>query len=233
MNSNEIELSIIIPSYLEEENLRIILPRIKSELSSLPFTFEVLVIDTIQNLDNTEKVCAENNISHINREIDNFYGDAVRTGIKHASGKYTIFMDADGSHPPEFIHKLLEYKGNFDVVIASRYIEGGSTDNFKMLILMSLIVNILYSKVLGIKCKDVSNSYKLYLTSDLKDLHLKCANFDIVEEILYKLTKSKNDPRIKEVPFGFKKRMFGQTKRNLFLFTISYMITIVRLRFDI
>lgn len=229
---NQKNLSIIIPAYLEEENLRIILPRINSVLQMInDGENEVLVVDTKEVMDNTKKVCEENNVTYINRVGGNNYGDAVRTGIQRANSVYTIFMDADGSHDPEFIKNLYNNKEAQDVVIASRYAEGGNTDNSKMLILMSLIVNKLYSLILNIKCKDISNSFKLYKTADLKDLKLNCNNFDIVEEIIFKLKKKKGTLKIKELPFLFKKRMFGTTKRNLFLFILTYIVTIFKLRF--
>ena len=232
MNS-DLVISVVIPAYQEEENLRIILPRLKQTLSTLPFGSEIIVVDTMQEMDNAKEVCTLHGADYVNREQGNNYGDAIRTGIKIAKGKYTICMDADGSHTPEFIHKLIEHRDEFDVVIASRYIDGGTTDNSKILIFMSLVVNIVYSVFLGIKCKDVSNSFKLYQAEQLKSLHLKCANFDIVEEILFKLVKAKKTLKIKEVPFYFKKRMFGHTKRNLVAFMFSYLFTIIKLKFDL
>ncbi len=226
-----IELSIIMPAYLEEENLRIILPRLFDVLKRIGRNYEVLTVDTMKAMDNTKKVCEENGAIYINRSGGNNYGDAIRTGINYANGKYTIFMDADGSHDPEFINNLYENKEGQDVVVASRYVEGGNTDNNKLLIFMSLVVNILYSVILNIKCKDISNSFKLYKTADLKDLKLNCNNFDVVEEIIFKLKKKKGNLNIKELPFLFKKRMFGSTKRNLFLFFLSYIVTIIKLRF--
>ena len=229
--SNNIKVSVIIPSYLEEENLRIIIPRLKNEMQKLGNDYEILVIDAMHAMDYTEDVCKNNNVTYLNRTNGNNYGDAVRTGIANANGEYIIFMDADGSHSPEFINKLYKYKDDYDVVIASRYIAGGATDNNRILILMSWVVNIVYSIVLNLRCKDVSNSFKLYRGDLLKNLILYCSNFDIVEEILFKLKKTNNNLNIKEVPFSFKKRMFGETKRSLFLFMISYIFTLIKLRF--
>ncbi len=229
--SNHIKVAVIIPSYLEEENLRIIIPRLKNEMQKLGNDYEILVIDAMHAMDYTEDVCKNNNVTYLNRTNGNNYGDAVRTGIMNARGKYIIFMDADGSHSPEFINKLYQYKDDYDVVIASRYIEGGATDNNRILILMSWVVNIVYSIVLNLRCKDVSNSFKLYRGDLLRNLNLYCNNFDIVEEILFKLKKINNNLKIKEVPFSFKKRMFGETKRNLFLFMVSYIFTLIKLRF--
>lgn len=226
------ELSVIIPAYSEEENVRVLIPRLKEVLKSLNFAHEILVIDTKQALDNTKDVCVKNEVLYFNREGSNSYGDAIRTGIKKAKGKHILFMDGDGSHAPEFIPNLARHKDDYDVVIASRYINGGNTDNPVALILMSRIVNIIYSLVLRLNCKDVSNSFKLYKSQLLKAIILKSQNFDIVEEILYKISKITPGLLIKEVPFNFKKRMFGNTKRNLVVFMISYIFTLFKLRFQ-
>jgi dolichol-phosphate mannosyltransferase len=227
----ECELSVVIPSYFEEENLRVILPRLKDELEKLHIPYEVLVVDTMQPKDNTPSVCKKHGVGYVNREGGDKYGDAVRTGIKKAKGTYILFMDADGSHSPEFIPKLFEHRKDHDVVIASRYVAGGSTDNKRILILMSLACNITYSLVLGLDCKDVSNSFKLYRAEPLKRLAPRCDNFDIIEEILFKMKRQDKGLRIKEVPFHFKERLFGHTKRNLFLFVLSYLFTLLKLRF--
>lgn len=223
------DLSIVIPAYLEEENLRILLPRLLDVLPRLGASFEVLIIDTCPPKDKTSEVCAQWKVTHIPREGGAFYGDAVRTGIRYSSGDWVLFMDADGSHTPEFLPSLWAYRHDYHVVIASRYTEGGETENPRYLIWMSLVLNVAYSWVLGLKCKDVSNSFKLYRGKDLRDLTLHCKNFDIVEEILVKIGGSTTKLRIKEVPFVFKKRMFGNTKRNLFAFILSFYVTLARL----
>lgn len=233
METNNKGLSILIPSYREAENLRVILPRINKVVDGLGVAFEVLVIDTMEPMDDTKEVCRINNTRYINRRGGNRYGDAVRTGIEDALSPYVIFMDADGSHTPEFIPQLFAARTDADVVIASRYVEGGETDNAKHLVLMSLIVNWIYSFVLNLPCKDVSNSFKLYRATDLKQLRLQCQNFDIVEEILFKLRWANPKLRIRELAYTFKKRMFGETKRNLFLFMLTYIWTLVRLRFSV
>ncbi|OGQ33642.1 MAG: hypothetical protein A3F16_06325 [Deltaproteobacteria bacterium RIFCSPHIGHO2_12_FULL_43_9] len=224
------ELSVVIPAYREEENLKVLLPRLTKSLKETNHAYEVLVVDTESPMDDLASVCAENSVNYINRTGGNDYGDAIRTGIRESRGKYLLFMDADGSHSPEFITELMPYRNDFDVVVASRYVKGGDTENPKILILMSWLLNLSYSFVLNLKCKDVSNSFKLYRADQIKDLGLYCQNFDIVEEILYKLNK-KYPIKIKELPFTFKKRLFGESKRNLILFMITYLYTLLKLRF--
>lgn len=225
------ELSVILPAYLEEENLRLLLPRIKETLAHLNISFEVLVVDTMTPMDGTPEACREIGVTYVHREGGNFYGDAVRTGINKCKGNYVIFMDADGSHYPDFLKTLFSHRESADVVIASRYVDGGHTENSKLLVLMSRVVNLGYSLVLGIKCKDVSNSFKLYRGDQLRELTLKCNNFDIVEELLYKLIKKNSNVKLLELPFTFKQRMFGETKRDLPSFIITYIFTLIKLRF--
>jgi dolichol-phosphate mannosyltransferase len=225
------DLSIVIPAYKEDKNLEVLLPELNRVLSASGLNGEILVVDTMQPMDDAPAVCKRFNARYINRAGGNNYGDAVRTGIANADGKYVIFMDADGSHSPSFIPKLLAERDNYDIVIASRYVESGGSDNALLLIAMSKTLNITYSLILNIPCNDVSNSFKLYHGEQLKKLELFCDNFDIVEEIIFKLCRNGKNVRIKELPFFFKARLFGKTKRNLVLFICTYLITILRLRF--
>jgi dolichol-phosphate mannosyltransferase len=224
-------LTITIPSYMEEENLRVLLPRIKKTLESMPISYVINIVDAMNELDGTKLVCEETGVNYISRIGGNTYGDAVRTGIQKAKGEYILFMDADGSHTPEFIPKLYMNRSDCDIVVASRYVRGGTSENNISLRIMSKFVNTVYSHVLGIQCKDVSNSFKLYNTSHLKELMLESNNFDIIEEILVKIKRNRSSLIIKEIPYCFKNRMFGSTKRNLILFMFSYVFTLIKLRY--
>ena len=64
----------------------------------------------------------------------------------------------------------------------------------------------------------------------LKNIKTKCYNFDLVEEILYKLTNKYKKLKIIEIPYLFKKRKFGKSKRTL-IFSITYLLTLLKLRF--
>ena len=228
--NKEIQLSVIIPAYCEEDNLGAILPKLKATLDMLREEYEVLVVGPTDTLDDSENVCHETGVTFLKRKGGNSYGDAVRAGIKSSKGQYVLFMDADGSHTPEFISNLYKHRRDYDVVIASRYVKGGGSDNAGILIFMSFIVNALYSIFLNLNCKDVSNSFKLYKKPQLENLKLVSNNFDIIEEILYKLKRSNGNLKILEIPYFFKGRMFGRSKRNLFIFALSYLFTLARLR---
>ena len=227
------DISIIIPAYYEEENLVHLLPRLIQTIKLTKLAYEILILDSIKSLDKTEALCRKYKIRYLNRKVDNSYGSAIRTGIKEARGRYILFMDADGSHSPEFIPKLLKFRHEYEIVVASRYVGNGKTENSLPLILMSRILNWTYAYVLSIPCKGISKSFKIYRAIDVKPLKLRAKNFDIVEELIYKVCQNQPNIRIKEVPFLFKKRMFGETKRNLFLFIFTFTFTIFKLRFFI
>jgi dolichol-phosphate mannosyltransferase len=225
------EISFVFPSYLEEENLRIILPRLNAAMKTAGISYETLVVDTVVPMDNTAGACAEHRAAYVNRTPGNAYGDAVRSGIARAKGSWIVFMDADGSHSPEVALRLLAERKDYDVVIASRYVPGGAVDNKRSLVLMSILVNRIFGFVLGIRCRDISNSFKAYRAELLKPMVLECDNFDVIEEILYKLFRKHPSLRVKEIPFTFKERMFGHTKRKLILFMLTYFFTLLKLKF--
>ncbi len=229
MSQQEIEVSIVLPAYEEAENLKLLLPQLRAVLGSLSPAFEIVVVDTEQPRDATPEVCRENGVRYLPRAGGSFYGDAVRTGVRNALGKYIVCMDADGSHDPEFLSQLWKYRDDYDLVIASRYVPGGKTENPAILIGMSLMVNVAFRLVLGLRCHDVSNSFRLYQGDALRALELECNHFDVVEEILVKLSSPRQPYRIKEVPFTFKKRHAGKTKRDLLSFALNYLGTLCRL----
>jgi dolichol-phosphate mannosyltransferase len=191
--------------------------------------FEIIVIDGFVCDKNTYLECKKNKVNYCQRYNNNSYGEAVRAGIARSKADYIVIMDADLSHSPKFINKMYKKK-NYDVVIASRYVDGGSTENPYHLILMSRLLNYVYSKILSLKIKDISNSFRLYNAKKLKNIEINCNNFDLVEEILYELVKKFKKIKIIELPYLFKRRKFGLSKRTL-IFSIAYLLTLIRLRF--
>ena len=236
---NEIRLSVMMPCYREAENLAVILPKIARVLRGLEIPSEILVVDTMAPMDETPGVCGrlqEENLCalrYIPRRGGNNYGDAIRTGFSDAKGKYLIVMDADGSHDPKDIARLyreMESAPNCIVVIGSRYMKGGDTDNGFILKLMSRTLNVFYRVLFNLKVKDVSDSYRVYRTRLLRKMSFECDNFDIVEEILIKLRDRYPRREIREIPVYFNKRAYGESKRDLGKFILSYLATIRRLK---
>ena len=78
-------ISVVLPAYQEAENLKNILPNIHKVLDSVDH--EILVIDTMEPMDNTREICLTNDTRYVPRTGGNFYGDAIRTGFAGATGK--------------------------------------------------------------------------------------------------------------------------------------------------
>lgn len=225
-----VEVSVVLPAYKEGKNLECLLPEIQQVFHAMNIPHEVLVVDTPTPKDESEEVARRFGVRYIPRKGGERFGDAYRTGIFAAQGTYILFMDADGSHPPSFIPRLLEHRGNFDVVMASRYVAGGGNENNILLVGMSRLLNVVFGIVLGIPCRDISNSFKLYKGNQLRDLALKCNNFDVIPEVLLRLQRANSKLTVEEIPFKFERRLHGESKRNLLWFIVTYSWTLVRLR---
>jgi len=223
------ELSIVLPAYEEAENLRILLPALKEAAKILTPRCEILVVDTAHPRDATPQVCADTGVKYVPRRGGDCYGHAVRTGIADSRGSRVFLMDADGSHNPGILPALWMKREEADLIIASRYMPGGKTENPAILIFMSLMVNVVFRVVLRLPCRDVSNSFRLYRGEDLRALRPECDNFDIVEEILVLLSCEHPGYRIHEVPSTFEERKAGKTKRRLVAFAFSYLAVLWRL----
>lgn len=227
----EKEISVLLPAYQEAENLKLLLPQINSVLTEMDVAYEVLVVDTKEPMDDTKAVCESSAVRYIKRRNGNTYGDAIRTGIAEAQGRFIVTMDADGSHEPDAMANLYRVikETDADLVVGSRYCEGGYTHNGFVLRSMSSILNMTYRLVFQLKVRDVSDSYRIYRASRLKEITLECDNFDVVEEILIRLNCKYPDFKVEEIPINFQQRKHGTSKRNLIKFIISYLITMKRL----
>lgn len=263
-------ISIVLLAYKEAENLKILLPQIIENIELTGEAYEILVIDTAKPLDNTNEVCANFGATYINQDEPGFAG-AFRTGIRYAAMDKFLIMDSDGSHNPKYIpdiyHKYID--GGYDLVIGSRYVNGGKTNDKKSSIFMSKILNTVFRISLGIKANDLSTDFRMYNTQQLKTISLQCKNYDVLEEVLLKLKLQKengisgsdtsnsgkssrrttaeekevkksrqemaatsngdNTFRIGETPINFDKRMYGESKRRLIPFIISYGKTLLSL----
>ena len=224
-------ISLVIPAYQEEENLRFLLPQIHNALKETGQTYEILVIDTCQPMDHTEEACKEHNALCIRCKDNDSYGNATRTGILHAQYDKMVIMDGDGSHRPDVIPQMFERmeKENLDLVVGSRYVKGGNSANGPILKLLSVILNLVFRWTFHLTVKDLSGSFRMYRTEQLKKMELLSDNFDIIEEILIKLSMQ-DQFRFAEVPISFSKRHAGESKRHLFAFISGYLATIVRLK---
>lgn len=223
------KISVMLPSYNEEENLKIILPQLNHILTALKEEYELLVIDAKNSSDNSETVCKDNNAKFIKQQHIG-YGDAFRKGIEVCNGELFLVVDSDNSQDIEKIPEMYkEMLNGADVVIGSRYTSGGTTADPLISVFMSKLLNTAYRLVLGFKEKDISTDFRFYKTYMLQNIHIKCNNFDIIEETLFTLKKQYPEIIIKEIPINYKKRTVGNSKRKLFTFIFDYIRLLFKL----
>ncbi|WP_417376581.1 glycosyltransferase [Gimesia maris] len=128
-----LQLSIIVPTYCEADNLTVLIPRVNRVLTEAELDAEIIVVDddspdeTIQVCEELAEICP---LRLITRKNERGLSTAVIAGLNAASGGILLVMDADLSHPPEKIPELVSAlnQRQADFVIGSRYVEGGATD---------------------------------------------------------------------------------------------------------
>ena len=227
-------LSVVMPAYDELPNLRLLLPAIWE--AARPFTpegLEIVVVVRHQTSASDDDELRRLGAVVVHRSPSDSFGDAMRSGIAAASpaSDLVLTMDADGSHDPSRIPELLAQADHGDVVVASRYVPGGRSDNGIALRLMSRALNRAFSLVLGIDCRDVSTNFKLFHRRDLVDVSLTCQAFDVVEELLFQVARRHGSAfRVVEVPDHFRERLSGESQRRLGPFVVAYLVTLARLR---
>lgn len=222
-------ISVVLLAYKEAENLKVLLPQIKKQVEAFGEEYELIVIDTPNPLDNTRDVCEQFGARYVNQRYPAF-GGAFRTGIEEARYDKFLIMDSDGSHNPKYIADIYrKFSEGADIVIGSRYTEGGMTNDAKSSIVMSKILNAVFRIITGIKAKDISTDFRMYDTEQLKRVRLSCRNYDILQEVLLRMKLNNKALSVKEIPITFEKRMYGESKRRLLPFILGYIKTMFKL----
>ena len=213
------QISIIIPTYNESENIIKILRSI-GEILPKNLLAQAIVVDD-NSPDGTGKIVedylknvkkmAGYSIEVIHRKAKDGLGSAILKGIQQAKGELIVVMDSDFSHPPQIIPKLIESikKYQYDIAVASRYTNGGKIQGWSLKRkLMSKFATIIAKKGLGIETKDPMSGFFAFKKNIIKELNIDAIGYKILLEILVK-TKGVN---IKEVPYTFQDREFGNSK---------------------
>ena len=216
------QISIIIPTYNESQNIINILKSIGSNLPKNLLTQAIIVDDNSPDgtgkivedyLKNLKKM-ADYTIEIIHRKAKDGLGSAILNGIQHAKGDTIVVMDSDFSHPPQIIPKLIESvkKYKFDIAVASRYIKGGNIQGWSLKRkIMSKFATLIAKKGLGITAKDPMSGFFAFKKNILNGLNIDAIGYKILLEIL---VKTKN-VTITEIPYTFQDRELGSSKLNL------------------
>jgi dolichol-phosphate mannosyltransferase len=149
------------------------------------------------------------------------YGRALRDGLDQAVGQYVLTLDADGSHDPSFLAAIWASRGDAEVVLASRYVKGGSADMPRPRRALSRILNAVLRRGLSLPYSDLSSGYRLYRRDAVAALPLQATGFDILQEILIRMAAE--GYRVREVPFRY--RAPGTSRAWLARFALSNLKT--------
>ncbi len=211
------EISVIVPTINEAENLPLLLERIAAALAGR--RFEVIIVDDNSH-DRTPEVCAELAQKYplhlqVRTKPANGLSGAVLHGMAQARGEILCVMDADLQHPPEKLPELIAplTSGRADFVLGSRYMPGGSTEIgwgfFRKL--NSTMATLLARPFAGNVTDPMAGFFALKRETYLNAKNLTPLGYKIALELMCKARVSKP----MEVPIHFGIRAKGESKLSL------------------
>ena len=210
---------VFIPTYNEKDNVEWLLNAIKA----LNLPLDILFVDdnspdgTGKILDELAKSNPEMRISHQPGKAG--IGNAHKVGIAwaYAQGyEKLITMDADLTHSPHDIPRLLEHSDDFSVVLGSRYLQENSLDGWNPIRkILTRVGNILTTHMLGIK-QDATGAFRVYRLDTIPPAlfqSVRSNSYSFFFESLHLLHT--NTFSIKEIPIALPPRTYGSSKMQL------------------
>jgi dolichol-phosphate mannosyltransferase len=208
------EVSVVIPTYNEVENVEPLADEISAVLEDRDF--EIIFVDDSSPDGTADKIrgIQESNsfVRLIEREGKDGIGSAYREGFQAAEGDYVVQMDADFSHRPEDIPKLLAaLDGGAGVAVGSRYIDEGERNDPLHRRIFPLIGSYLYRFGMGSPVRDFTSGFKAFKSEVLEDF-----DSDLPDGFCFQaaslLEVVEKDYQVVEVPIRFQKRRQGEPK---------------------
>lgn len=212
-------IGVLLPTYCEAENIGSLIREIKK----LNLNLMIAVVDD-SSPDGTSKIvkCLQkkfSNIHFISRKRKLGLGTAIVTGFKFFLSlkkppDYIITMDSDYSHNPNDITQLVTNarRGN-DLVIGSRYVEGGALENWPLKRrIISRFANVIAAFVIGRRIKDCTSGFRCYSRTYVEKVlpTLHSTTYEIQIETLRQAKLSHF--KVKEIPITFTDRKKGKSK---------------------
>jgi dolichol-phosphate mannosyltransferase len=210
---------VTIPTYNERENIG----RLIQEILALPIKEDLLVLVVDDNSpDGTAEAveelgCRDPRVHLLLRREKRGRGLAGIAGFREAlrmGADLIVEMDGDGSHQPAHMPSLLEAAGGLDVVLGSRFVEGGKdADRSFRRRLVTFLVGHFIRRLFSVPVSDVSSGFRVFRRQALEAVGLESLTStgpSIVLEILYRAHRL--GLRIGEVPIVFVDRLKGKTK---------------------
>jgi dolichol-phosphate mannosyltransferase len=209
------KLLVVIPTYNEALNLPHLVPRIRAVEPDA----DILVVDD-GSPDGTAQVARQLGVRVLERSTKAGRGGAVMAGLREGltAGGYDAFleMDADLSHQPEELPRLLDAFGGAVMVVGSRYLPGARIEGWSWKRkVWSAMSNRLIRLVLRVPLTDFTNGYRLYsprAVAHLVNAPLRETGYISLSEWAYALHAA--GMRLAEVPTTFINRRYGQSNMS-------------------
>lgn len=212
-----IALSVIVPTYNERKTISPLVERLVRALGGIPH--EILFVD--DSTDGTDRAIAElmhqyPSVLLVHREGRLGLASAVVEGIARASGARISVLDGDLQHPPEALTDLLQAldRTQADLVIASRYVAGGSYEILSPIRRLISVGATLVARALLSRARSIADPLSGFfvLRKEILDgIRLAPIGYKILLEILVRAKIT----RVTEVPYRFDARQSGQSKLTL------------------
>ncbi|RLJ70031.1 glycosyltransferase involved in cell wall biosynthesis [Hydrogenivirga caldilitoris] len=205
-------ISVVIPTYNEEENVPVLYEKLKGVLDSLNEEYEIIFVDD-GSYDRTPEILKELADKDKRVKVIRFrrnYGQtaAMYAGFEYAKGDVIITMDADLQNDPEDIPKLLEkLQEGYDIVSGWRK---DRKDPFLSRKLPSRIANWIISRVTGVELHDYGCTLKAYRADIAKRFRL----YGDMHRFLPALA-NRFGARVTEIPVKHHPRLYGKSKYGI------------------
>ena len=212
-------LTIIIPAYNEERNLASVLDSVMQVELPYGADKEIIVVDdgsaddTVGRVQSFIAANPQARINLIRHTSNQGKGAAIRTALPAVSGEYVIIQDADGELDPRDFAKMLSKMVDEDlpVVYGSRFLIAGGRLGSRFFYYGNRILSALANVLYGQHLTDEATCYKLFRTSLLQSLTLRCRGFEFCPEVTAKIARC--GIKIQEVPINYYPRTREQGKK--------------------
>lgn len=209
------KLSIIIPTLNEKENLKVLIPQLDKIVKPIQKDFEILIIDD-NSQDGTatllEGYKKKYKVRLIVRKNEKGLSGAVIEGFKQAKGDSFVVMDADLSHPPELLAKIVPaLKAGNDIVLPSRYVRGGGVERWPWNRRILSIGATSLAKLLT-RMSDPMSGYFAIRKEVVQNTRLNPIGYKILLEVLVK--GHYDYKKSVQIPYIFQNRFRGHSKLN-------------------